>query len=112
MVEQWSQAFDQQPAMEQPNGPTGNQGMRPAPQEAVSGHNGAMRERISRAITQIMRHEHPGQEFTIGALMGHIRLQPPPSRELLELVLRSQRRRGDLRFVSRMDAGQLWWRLR
>ena len=66
-------------------------------------------DHVSRALTAILRHEFPGQAFTLEGLQR--RLHMTVSDGHLLRVLQTRHRRGQPRFTVTPHEGQDYWRL-
>ena len=64
---------------------------------------------ISRAVTAILRHEYPGEAFTLAGLQRRLHLRV--SDEELLGVLRTMRRDHQPRFTETEHQGQMFWRM-
>ena len=69
------------------------------------------RDKLSKAITAILRHECKNQAFTIHGLQSKLRFSPTPTVALIEDVLRGARRDHAPRFRSFLENGEEWWHL-
>ena len=80
-----------------------------AAQAAAQRQNAVDPERISRAVTMLMRHERPGLEWPLADIMAGLRMDVPES--AVVAILGDRRRRGRPRFISSTDNGTVYWRL-
>ena len=70
------------------------------------------KERLSRALTAILRHEFPGQAFTSAGLRSRLHFTPMPEISDIENVLRTARRNHGPRFMSVVAGDEVFWYLR
>ena len=69
------------------------------------------RDKLTKAITAILRHECKNQAFTVHGLQSKLRFSPTPTVALIEDVLRGARRDHAPRFKSFFENGEEWWHL-